>query len=61
MSKKATTPSFEKPEIIVVSADVETVMCDGGSIDMGHPAVYYRFDGQNKVTCKYCDREFVKK
>ena len=47
-------------EIIPVPHHVEEVACDGGNEAMGHPRVYYRFDGLEKVVCGYCDREFVK-
>ena len=48
------------PEIIYVAQDADSVKCDGGHGSLGHPAVYYRFDGQERLTCGYCDREFVK-
>mgnify|MGYP000712217979 FL=1 len=56
----ASTPDYRQPEIITVPADTAEVACDGGNEVLGHPRVYYRFDGQPKVTCGYCDREFVK-
>lgn len=51
----------QTPEVVYVEENTETVMCDGGEGALGHPAVYYRFDGQQRVICGYCDREFVKK
>jgi len=48
-------------EIIYVEDDADTVRCDGGGGPLGHPVVYYSFDGADKVECGYCDREFVKK
>lgn len=48
------------PEIIFVPHDADEVACDGGNEVMGHPRVYYRFGGLDKVVCGYCDREFVK-
>lgn len=48
------------PEIITVAHDAESVACDGGHPSLGHPKVYYYFDGQDRLTCGYCDREFVK-
>lgn len=48
------------PEIISVPNDTQEVACDGGNPVLGHPKVYYRFDGNTKVVCGYCDREFVK-
>ncbi|HOO50772.1 MAG TPA: zinc-finger domain-containing protein [Alphaproteobacteria bacterium] len=49
------------PEIIEVDPRVSGVKCDGGNGALGHPAVYYVFDGKPSVTCQYCDREFVKR
>lgn len=46
------------PEVIAVPADTDQVACDGGGGPLGHPIVYYTFDGADRVTCKYCDREF---
>lgn len=48
------------PEIITVSAKVDQVMCDGGGGPLGHPTVYYTFDGKEMIECLYCDRQFVK-
>jgi len=47
-------------ETIMVPPSTEEVCCDGGSGALGHPVVYYSFDGKPKVTCGYCGREFVK-
>ncbi len=49
------------PEIIDVDADCAEVCCDGGNGALGHPQVWYSFDGKDKVVCMYCDRTFVKK
>ena len=49
------------PEIIKVDQDADGVMCDGGGGALGHPQVWYTFDGQDEVECGYCDRLFVKK
>ena len=48
------------PEIIIVSDDTDEVCCDGGNGALGHPMVWYSFDGQDRVECGYCDRCFVK-
>jgi uncharacterized Zn-finger protein len=50
------TPS----EIIPVAPDADEVCCDGGESVLGHPAVWYSFDGRKQVTCMYCDRIFTK-
>ncbi len=49
------------PEVIIVDSDADEVSCDGGSGALGHPQVWYSFDGRDKVSCGYCDREFVKR
>lgn len=48
------------PEVITVAADADQVSCDGGGGPLGHPLVYYSFDGRKTVDCLYCDRSFVK-
>ncbi|MFP4314069.1 MAG: zinc-finger domain-containing protein [Alphaproteobacteria bacterium] len=52
--------ALEAPEIINVDPDSDEVMCDGGGGALGHPQVWYTFDGQSSVECGYCDRLFVK-
>lgn len=49
------------PETITVDNDIDEVSCDSGGGALGHPKVWYSFDGQDSVTCGYCDRLFVKK
>lgn len=51
----------QAPEIINVPAGTDEVSCDGGGGPLGHPLVYYTFDGRDQVECGYCDRCFVKK
>ncbi|MFA7277068.1 MAG: zinc-finger domain-containing protein [Pseudobdellovibrionaceae bacterium] len=48
------------PEIISVDPSCSGVKCDGGSAALGHPEVYYSFDGASEVVCGYCGRVFVK-
>lgn len=48
------------PETIEVESDVDEVCCDGGKGALGHPAVWYSFDGRSQVRCGYCDRVFLK-
>lgn len=55
------TPTPDAPEVIIVDSDADGVSCDGGSVALGHPQVWYSFDGRDKVSCGYCDREFVKR
>lgn len=56
-----TKPDFKAPETIEVPADIDEVSCDGGHPSLGHPMVWYSFDGQSRVECGYCDRVFVKR
>lgn len=53
------TRKQNSPETIIVPHGTQSVSCDGGKGALGHPLVYYSFDGKNKVICGYCDREFV--
>jgi uncharacterized Zn-finger protein len=53
-------PGFPAPETINVAADANEVACDGGGGALGHPIVWYSFDGTPAVECGYCDRRFVK-
>jgi uncharacterized Zn-finger protein len=48
------------PEIIKVKASTDKISCDGGGGGLGHPRVFYSFDGNDTVVCGYCDREFTK-
>ena len=52
--------SAPAPEIISISNKADEVCCDGGGGPMGHPLVYYSFDGRDRVDCGYCDRAFIK-
>jgi uncharacterized Zn-finger protein len=51
----------ENDEIEVVLKDTETVKCDGGQGDLGHPAVYFKMTNTTEVICNYCNKKFVKK
>jgi uncharacterized Zn-finger protein len=50
----------QHPEILLVSKDTHNVCCNGGGGALGHPKVYYTFDGGDEVICGYCDRLFTK-
>jgi len=54
-------PDYKKPETIKIPKTTDEVSCDGGGGALGHPMVWYAFDGQPSVECSYCDRKFVKK
>ena len=51
----------DKDNIVKVDPDIETICCDGGQDGLGHPAVYYTFNNENKIVCSYCSRIFTKK
>ena len=55
--KKEQSPDAE---VIMVDRDADEVACDGGGGALGHPVVWYSFDGKDMVECMYCDRQFVK-
>jgi uncharacterized Zn-finger protein len=62
LSIKTANDPVANPEIIKVAKDTDQVACDGGHPSLGHPVVYYTFDGdQNYIECGYCDRRFVRK
>ena len=44
-----------------VSKNTDIVMCDGGSGDLGHPAVYFKFGKKKEIVCNYCNKNFIKK
>ncbi|HRK97585.1 MAG: zinc-finger domain-containing protein [Alphaproteobacteria bacterium] len=54
-------PLSASPEALAVDPASSGVKCDGGGGALGHPLVYYSFDGKTSVRCLYCDRLFVKK
>lgn len=53
-------PKAPRPEIITVDEDADQVSCDGGGGALGHPKVWYTFDGTDEVECGYRDRLFTK-
>jgi len=46
---------------VKVGPDIETICCDGGQDGLGHPAVYFTFNKENKIVCSYCSKIFIKK
>ncbi len=56
-----TAPLANKPETVMVDRDTDDVKCDGGGGPLGHPLVWYSFDGSESVTCTYCGCVFLKK
>jgi uncharacterized Zn-finger protein len=55
------SPPPAPPETIDIAGDADEVCCDGGGGALGHPRVWYSFDGRKQVRCHYCDRAFIKK
>ena len=51
---------YQEPEVIQIDTHADGVSCDGGSGALGHPKVWYSFDGEASVECGYCDRVFTK-
>ena len=51
---------MQETEIIKVDLETETICCDVGKDSLGHPAVYFTFDSQNKIICNYCGKIFIK-
>jgi|TARA_B100001778_G_scaffold191315_1_gene157672 uncharacterized Zn-finger protein len=49
------------PDIEHVEANIETICCDGGEDGLGHPAVYYTFNNEDKIICGYCGKIFIRK
>lgn len=50
---------MEPPEITVVDDDTETVSCDGGGGQLGHPTVYFQLGQDGQADCYYCGRRFI--
>jgi len=51
----------QEQQIEIVAPSTDTVMCDGGTGDLGHPAVYFKIDKNKEVVCNYCNKKFIKK
>ncbi len=47
-------------EVVKIDPHTETICCDGGQDGLGHPAVYYTFNGEDKIICSYCSKTFIK-
>jgi uncharacterized Zn-finger protein len=45
----------------IIDVDSETVACDGGGAEAGHPRVFLHMDGRGQIDCPYCGRRFVLK
>lgn len=60
MTQQKKQKTAKKPEIIKVDHNADEVVCDGGGGPLGHPNVWYSFDGRDHAACHYCGRKFVK-
>ena len=47
-------------ETIKVGQDIETICCDGGEDSLGHPAVFYTFNNDEKIICGYCGKIYIR-
>ena len=45
---------------VKVDPNIETICCDGGQDELGHPAVYYTFDQSDKIVCSYCSKTYIR-
>ena len=61
MPKNPSSSKPQPPETIEVPFDCDQVKCNGGVGPLGHPIVWYAFDGKTRVDCWYCGRMFLKK
>ncbi len=59
MEEKELTMKKNPPDVFTVPEGTEQVSCNGDGV-LGHPKVWYTFDGRSKVVCHYCERTFVK-
>lgn len=57
---KQNTIISQPPEVIMVDSEADGVSCDGGGGALGHPLVWYSFEGRDFIECGYCDRRFVR-
>jgi uncharacterized Zn-finger protein len=46
------------PQPETVAVETETLSCDGGDDDLGHPRVYLAMKN-GEVDCPYCGRHYV--
>ena len=51
----------QEQQIEIVAPSTDKVMCDGGTGDLGHPAVYFKIDKNKEVVCNYCIKNLSKK
>ena len=47
-------------DIEKVASNTETICCDGGQDGLGHPAVYYNYNDNNKIVCSYCGKIYIR-
>lgn len=58
MAQSQANAAQEDEMTIYVQAN--RVSCDGGGGALGHPLIFLNIGSDNKVTCPYCSREFIK-
>ena len=50
----------DEDNTVKVGLNIETICCDGGQDELGHPAVYYTFDQSDKIVCSYCSKMYIR-
>jgi len=53
--------AMQAPETIEVDDDAESVSCDGGGGQLGHPTVYFQLGDNGQADCYYCGTRFISK
>lgn len=51
--------TLQNDEMTIMTTE-SRVSCNGGGGALGHPQIWLTIGGDNKVTCPYCSRQFVK-
>ena len=51
----------QEQQIEIVAPSTDKVMCDGGTGDLGHPAVYFKIDKNKEVICNIVIKNLSKK
>ena len=50
----------DEDNTVKVDPDIETICCDGGQDELGHPAVYSAFDQSDKIVYGCCSKMYIK-
>ena len=52
--------AVKKSSADVILTNQSRVACNGGGGTLGHPQIFLTLGNDDRVTCPYCSREFVK-